>query len=628
MSIVSRDGNLVVGLGSDFESGTGLNGLTKYAWAGYGNANTALMNQSLAIPHTGDNKWSLFRLDAAIGNDQKVRVRTTFGGTSSHMAAYLYCRLSNAPSYDSGYRLMAVGGANQLRIYRVDAGVHTIIASTGQFYTGGDVVELEIEADGTTIYGRDLTNGLTISAVDATYSSGLAGIGVRGDDTVCPTAVDYMHVYDGTNSGTWTSPVVDSGNSNQGWLLAWAEQLGASCDVTVDFDANDNPSNLFTGSEVTGITDPDGSIPTPKGRYAQAKINLTRTSSAEAIVGSLAVLPTALSPASVGYGPGSYKDADSWKLGTLSDVVSRNGDLLVGLGSDFELNTGLDNVTEYTYSGNNTPVRSLGRRNLNVPCRWGANGMGFEIIDDSPASADYKVTIESLVGGETGMSGGALARFTDIGNFYWARILKGSGLQLYKLVGGSATLLGSDSSHAYDYGDRVIIELAVNGTSITATETINGPTVNVTDGSLSSAGNGGGMVRGDRLYNFGLENIHIYDGTNTGTWTSPVVDGGSDDLSWLLGWVESLGASCDITVDFDASNNAGSLFGGSEQTGITDPTGVVPTPTGRYAQAKVHFTRTSPAEAILNSIGFVPTSLGSGGGIVTPMETGLSVKGA
>lgn len=310
---MSKDENLLIGIGSDFDVMTGW---TATNAPGYTTPVPVSMYSTLFLIRNASNFRGLILNDTTPGNNQKVRMKLPISG-SSGTSQSVVCR-----SDTSGNFYRAVRNNNQLVLTKFVTWTTITTLGTVNHVIASGIVEIEIEANGTTITARDITNGDSVSAVDATHSSGKIGtwIVADGGSSYLSDAIDYIHCYDGTNTGLWTSPVIDSGVSAQKWLLSWLESLGASCDITIDFDANDNPANLFTGSEETGLTDPNGYISAREGRYAQVKAHLTRTSTDEAVLKALSVIATSIEAA-------DYPSEDDVRDGVTFDFGDKEGNM-------------------------------------------------------------------------------------------------------------------------------------------------------------------------------------------------------------------------------------------------------------------------------------------------------------
>lgn len=110
---------------------------------------------------------------------------------------------------------------------------------------------------------------------------------------------------------------------------------------------------------------------------------------------------------------------------------------------------------------------------------------------DTPPSADYKVSAALYVADTVAnRRGGVVARcITSARTFYMARLVTGTGWQLFKIINGTGTQLGSSVAQTVAAGSSYAVELRVNGTTIALYklgETT--PIISVTDTSISVAG--------------------------------------------------------------------------------------------------------------------------------------------
>lgn len=141
--------------------------------------------------------------------------------------------------------------------------------------------------------------------------------------------------------------------------------------------------------------------------------------------------------------------------------------------------------------------------------------------------SDYSVsTIAQTVTG-TSNNAGIIGRYVDINNFYYLRILQGTGFQLFKKVGGATTQLGSTYSTTITNGVPHTIKLEMIGS------TINGYyddvlRITVTDTAFASAGKAGirinnGLANSGQVDDFSIDEIPAGTSTNGGGGISSIL---------------------------------------------------------------------------------------------------------
>ncbi len=111
--------------------------------------------------------------------------------------------------------------------------------------------------------------------------------------------------------------------------------------------------------------------------------------------------------------------------------------------------------------------------------------------NSAPPSADYEVAVDLyIVDTDTSTDSGVIARASSSAQtFYMARYKPGTGFQLYKIVTGTTTQLGSNYSATYTAGQTVRLRLRCNGSAIEVYRDAEGsPLISATDTAITAAG--------------------------------------------------------------------------------------------------------------------------------------------
>ena len=111
--------------------------------------------------------------------------------------------------------------------------------------------------------------------------------------------------------------------------------------------------------------------------------------------------------------------------------------------------------------------------------------------NSAPPGADYEVSVDLyIVDTSTSTDSGPIARASSSEQtFYMARYKPGTGIQLYKLVAGTTTQLGSTFSATYTATQTVRLRLRCSGTTIEVyRDAETSPLISVTDSSITAAG--------------------------------------------------------------------------------------------------------------------------------------------
>lgn len=234
-----------------------------------------------------------------------------------------------------------------------------------------------------------------------------------------------------------------------------------------------------------------------------------------------------------------------------------------------ELNAYSSNWVQASYSGGPAQISSGNRARVNGV----ASGQYYHTA--APGTADYSVSADAFAASASGTHRvGIQGRMlTSVQTLYRARLVSTTGFELYKVVNGTATQLGSSVAQSLTANFAYNIKLRMSGSTIELYKLGEGTaSISVTDSSVTAAGQAG-------LYFASATTVNDTSGLHLDNFSADTLTGGSpgnasgdtvtETSSIIAGAATGAAAAAGQTLALTTSITGGAATGAAQAPSTT-----------------------------------------------------------